>query len=476
MDWLDKAKLVFGDGLEGKNLKEYALYSSVKFVRSQDHLAVLGDWNSGAKGQILTAFEALDIFGIEKLLKAIDEKVIFIAHDIEEPARTFKERREKLGLEFSDITRYLEVSLEQLVNLEDPEFRSPISIINKVAQKLGLDDKRISLSNEQSGERLAIRLKTIAAESATRLSRKDILTLTEASWVIKRQTELVKLLKDKNELIWERVEKSSNYGSPGYPAWQHGYYLGGHLRKTLNIKGIEVPSLRGLCEGYFEIPLIQASLSPSIAGAILSVENCRGIVININGLNTSNVFSKRLTIAHELGHLLWDPDDFLEDLRLDEYSSFEQNWKELGDYVEQRANAFSVEFLAPQALVSKVYRQNGTGEQGLRSVVETFGISVTAAKYHLRNYGELVPNSNIQFRPSDHWLASENYMTDYFPIHETPSHKRGLFAGLVALAYKNNYISDCTAAHYLNTDIDTFKAQYGNVLDCYSEELKEFKI
>jgi len=467
-----KLKYIFGE-VEGIDIEEYAKKSAVKFIRSQDQLAEYNETNSAATGQILTAIEALRNFGVDILYRAVTEGSAVIPSTLDEPSKTFRERRESLGLSQREVSSYLEISEEEYSKIELPVSRTPIKTLIKVSQALGLDDQRISLGNNGHGEKLAFRLKTMLDERRASLSPRDLLTLSESAWVIFKQSQLTKQIKGVKRLKWEEFDHDNNYGlPPNYPAWMHGYYLGNKLRKNIEpskyIIDNAIPSLRALSEEFFQLPVIHANLRSTIAGATLSIEGCRGIVVNLQGANTSNAYSRRLTIAHELGHLLWDPEQNLNELRIDDYTNLDSYWNDGADGVEQRANAFSVEFLAPQHLLQDLYNNNESGSQGIEAVMNHFGISFTAAKNHLQNNGLNVSRlSSVNTVPSYEWRGREDFTSDYFPISTTQITRTGTFAGVVAHAYKNGLISISTAALYLNTEKDVFESQFETILELY---------
>ena len=110
--------------------------------------------------------------------------------------------------------------------------------------------------------------------------------------------------------------------------------------------------MRELAEERLGIPIIQAPIDENIAGATIastdeSGKEMRGIVLNILGAN-ENVWVRRATLSHELGHLLYDPSPRLEKLKIDSYEQGEIDPQmQNTDFVEQRANAFAIAFLAP---------------------------------------------------------------------------------------------------------------------------------
>ena len=189
----------------------------------------------------------------------------------------------------------------------------------------------------------------------------------------------------------------------------------------------------------------------------IELDENRGLLINNQGSNR-NVWVQRATMAHELGHLLWDPKDKLTTLRVDDDDILVKASEDIGDYVEQRANAFAAEFLAPKEAVAETYR-NSSADSAVRQVMEIFGVSFSIARYQLF-HGFEQKIALEQFRTSDWnatqawegtqaWEATEAYTETYFPIERTPIERRGVFSSAVALAEKEGLISTDTALRYL---------------------------
>ena len=91
-----------------------------------------------------------------------------------------------------------------------------------------------------------------------------------------------------------------------------GQDLSEKARDVLDLGRRPVKSMRALVEDTLCIPVIHAELAQrEIAGATISVtdgdETWRGIVLNLLGDN-KNPLVRRATIAHEIAHLLYDPD------------------------------------------------------------------------------------------------------------------------------------------------------------------------
>ena len=102
---------------------------------------------------------------------------------------------------------------------------------------------------------------------------------------------------------------------------------------------------------------------------------------------------------NELGHLLFDPIQRLERVRVDTYQSNELDAQSDSiDCVEQRANAFAIAFLAPMDAVRDMI-ETPISIDSLESVMSKFGISHTASMHHVCNslYRQFpLPSGSVQ--------------------------------------------------------------------------------
>lgn len=469
---LDDLEYVFGEESRGDTPEERALSSKQLFTRSQDHLAI---FREGAKGRILSAWEALQTFGFERLIRVAEENIIPIVVDSSEPAASIRSRREALGITQEELAKLTGLDLPAIESAENPDNRNPIRMIAKLCEYLGLNEQVISLQT-QMDHSLAVRLKTLKQQTPN-WNAKLILTINQFSWVIRMQSLLMEwVLGSDYARKRKKFEPDSFYGDRDCPAWSHAYYIAKNTRDILGIEPEEpIPSLQELVNGVLKIPLLLAELPRNIAGVTLEVENNRGIVINTRGLN-ENVWVRRATIAHELGHLLYDPPQRFKLIKIDDYEELENltqpNSSAPVDEVEQRANAFAIEFLAPQSAVREMYDPD-TPDESVRNIMETFGISFTAACYQIWNaierkipFEKICMNS-IDTKPNDEWKGKEDFTTDYFPIQSVPSYKRGWFAGYVAKAEQEGYLSEDTATNDLRCTIDEYRQNKEHILEIY---------
>lgn len=442
--------LIFGEESRGATLKERASDSRSLFVRGQVQLA---PFSQVASGRVLTALQAVEEFGGETVLRAIREGSASLISNAEEPATTLKARRLELGLDVTQVARRAHVSDNDIVNAETPGTRVPIRILERIAQTLALDERTLGYEpNTGRDEGLGVRLREMGAANSVPLSSSVVLSLAEAAWVIARQQALQKSIGESDR---------ENFPQPSYayqsPVYRAGYDLAARTRALLGLEElVPIESVRHIVEDEFHIPLVQLKMGPRLAGATIANTGIRGIVINEEGHN-SNVWVRRMTMAHELGHLLWDPDERLKAVRVDAYDDIE-NTAELAkgrEPEEVRANAFAIAFLAPPAGVQRIVNEENDFAAALSRTMSTYGISLTAAKHHLRNVAN-VPFSQYSSgpEPDEQWIALENLTLDFFPIGATPLSRRGRFGWLVAKAVLAGLITPDSAASYLSVPVE----------------------
>jgi Zn-dependent peptidase ImmA (M78 family)/transcriptional regulator with XRE-family HTH domain len=441
--------LVFGEGSIGESYEERAKTSNARFVRSQLQLAPYSD---RATGRVLTASEALHAFGWEAVRRAALDGSAPLVSSPSEPAETLRKRREELGLQVEELARRTHLPATAVRDAETPGIRSPIRAIEALGQALALDERLLGVRPSAGGDSvLGVRLREMAnSGDVAAFTPATVLQLSEAAWVISRQAAL------QSELGPEYappVRLPRHDPSFGYPAYDIGYRLANKTRQLLGIDAESpIESVRLVVEDDFGLSLVQQQMSPRFAGATMANGSARGIVINETGMN-ANVWVRRMTMCHELGHLLWDPDDRLHKVMVDEYADIEQDVRDTRrDPPEIRANAFAVAFLAPPSAIREIAATNRDPIAVVAEVMTTFGISATAAKHHVRNVTGLnafgLRHAPLP-EPNEEWIAMENLALDFFPLHATPLSRRGKFAWCVANLCSAGLITLDTAASLL---------------------------
>lgn len=448
---------VFGHG-PGDTPEERAVASSRTYVRS---LSQIAEDTPRAKGRRLNAAEALETFGLDVLREVASEGAALICESPRAAGRLVSDRRNLLGLEIRHLLATAGVSAGAIEKLESYRW-IPIRQAERIARALGLDERTMSWKSEApaENERVAVRLRTIGDDDP-RLTSHVVSVIAEASWVAAAQARL----QEKLGLVPSPhgIEPSADYGAPGRPAFRCGYELASRARDELGL-GRENPleeSLRDLAESRLGIPVIQVEMGDEIAGATIDVGGNRAIILNLGGRNR-NALVRRSTVAHELGHYLYDPPGNLETMRVDDYDQVADQAGRIHDPVEQRANAFGVEFIAPRSALAAHFRKemadHNDAPRALLALIDRFGVSHTAVRNQLQNAlaGEVDPESLVLPRggrpDADKWEAIEGYTVNYHPLERLRSSRAGRFSALVVRAARERHISWDTAAEMLECD------------------------
>lgn len=336
--------LAFGPESSGDSPEERAKTSKLRFVRGQLQLA---RYSGNATGRVLEATEALELFGWSALLKVGEDGSMPLISSAQEPAHTLKRRREELGLSYENLKRKTKVPVNTIKAAETPGARTPIRILEKLAQAMALDEQVLGMVPDAGRDAsLGVRLREMGDSNSNQgFTAHTVLQFAEAAWIVDRQVSIQKRLSE----IAPSCLTSLPYPDPdySYPTYKQGYRLARKTRQLLDLDDEEpVESVRKVIEDQFGLPLVQESMTRKLAGATLANGAIRGIMVNEAGSNT-NVWVRRMTLCHELGHLLWDPDDKLKKVTVDTYADLEQSDREQDrDIAEIRANAFAVAFLA----------------------------------------------------------------------------------------------------------------------------------
>ena len=306
----------------------------------------------------------------------------------EQPGKRIRDRRRALGLSRDDLARRTRIGTEEISTLEDGSARLPVRTLVKICSALSIDEYKIGLEDiSPKNQELGVRFRQLQDDiniARTNRTKSSTLSLLEDAWVISKQNELRRSLGHECQLQLA-FKPNSDYGFYNNPAWRIGYELASETREILGIRpDVPIENLRLLIEERLQIPLIQDKLPGHIAGATVQSGGDRGIVINVNG-RLFNTWSGRLTIAHELGHLLWDPDDSLDLLVVDTDERLDEPPWEADTYVEQRANAFAIEFLFPQMAIRKRFQDRSHPPEDIFGFMVEFGVSFTAARFHIWN-------------------------------------------------------------------------------------------
>jgi Zn-dependent peptidase ImmA (M78 family) len=441
---------VFGKDSIGDTPEQRAKSSKQLFVRSQHQLSVQ---RANATGRILGASEALRVFGWGKLKELADRTATPIVADADEPYQSIEHQLRSMGVNFVHAARKYNWSKDSIRRFQQRK-QVPFRDFVKIAQGIDLDEEQLgTTSGAGADHRLGVRLRTLRSSDPRRFTVNTVLELAQAAWTIRKQFDLASLVheQDHNAISELGFAPSDDYGTKLAPTYMMGYRLASRTRELLGIPSeAPIDSLKDLIEVRLRIPVIQLELLADFAGATVASGSHRGIVVNLAGEN-SNPLVRRITMAHELGHLLWDPDQNLDKLRVDRYDQISADALADNyplDNVERRANAFAIEFLAPSNATVSEFQNAGGGATGLEKIITTFGVSKTAIARHLYNVSHNIDVLEERLRnlSFDEWDARESLAVPVFDPQDVPVSRRGRFAYYVYRAFEQHLISEDTAA------------------------------
>lgn len=169
-----------------------------------------------------------------------------------------------------------------------------------------------------------------------------------------------------------------------------GYRFARLLRSSLSLAGQAVGNFRALLEDQLDIVVTVADLETQHlrAGSILDADRAAGAIVLGNGQVHSA--ARRVEMAHELCHLLFDPVDGDDQVQL-AIDESPEGWRPKS-LCEARANGFAAEFLLPfeglRALLGEP-RGAASGEPAmlLSAAQNHFGVPRPIAINHLKNLG-----------------------------------------------------------------------------------------
>ena len=436
------------------------------FVRGKYQLARF-EPESKAKGRQLTEHEVREAYGSDVFAEIDEHLSAILLASVDAIEQALRQQREALGVTPGQLASAAGVPVATIKRAEQDADQVDLRDLERLSFVLGLDPAKLSVDERaRTDPALGVRLRVLewpdAPATSARFSPPSVLPSmlrgSEAASIIRSQLQLQRWMHADDRA--PDFEPSHDYGEGG-PAWSAGYRLAGSTRERLGLGLEPIESMRDLVEHRLGIPIIQVPLQKAIAGATISSHGQRGIVLNTAGAN-SNVWIRRATMAHELAHILFDPEQQLSNIRVDSYDETARNAEHGApspDSVEQRANAFAVAFLAPREAVKKIVPSPAqVSATNIEQVMSSSGIGRAAARFHVGNawwgQAELPPVQDISGEPTDEQRSVEDFTLDYFQPKSTPEQRRGRFAVLTAEAIDAGLITTDTGAQYLACSVD----------------------
>lgn len=181
------------------------------------------------------------------------------------------------------------------------------------------------------------------------------------------------------------------------------------------------------------------------------------IVINEDSPHGRGEYALRVTLAHEICHLLFDRKKMRDvgslcELDRPEYSA----WPEEQESIERRARAFQAELIAPVELVRAEWNAlgNPSGRDAIVALSNHFGLGAVAMAWQLEHATghreSSVPGLTASLA-TDKWTEQAELVTPTEPASVSPA-RRAILLGLVEQAWSTGELSSSWARELLRLD------------------------
>ncbi len=165
------------------------------------------------------------------------------------------------------------------------------------------------------------------------------------------------------------------------------------------------------------------------------------ILLNTSGKNR-NAGVRRLSLAHELCHLLHDWN------RQQPIATISGYFSDSSLDLERRANAFVVRFLCPESVLRTIDAKSSPSE--ISSALRPYGLPYRAAQLYLRNAASTLDGGQLPDLDDPKWsVAEEPFGLRDFPLMKVPLERRTAVARAAAAAYVSGGLRRDNFAEYL---------------------------
>jgi transcriptional regulator with XRE-family HTH domain len=237
------------------------------------------------------------------------------------------------------------------------------------------------------------------------------------------------------------------------PAWPQGQEFATRAREALGLGVQPIPSMRSLLEDRLHWSLFFVTpndLSSDLRGASTLLPSPAILVNLVKG--RENWGSTRMTLAHEMCHLLYDARTNARPYLISPQGELQgrREWAIVERFrgLESRANAFAAHFLAPSAALRDVVGNRAPDSpDAIEAVHATFGISREVAIHRL---GHEYPLSLEAQNRMLSGISAATYAKDHPDARIEPGLRRGKLACLVQRALNASLIGGVHARAILD--------------------------
>lgn len=382
--------------------------------------------------------------------------------------------RESLGFRVEEVAAHCQWPTSYLRKLEASE-----DIDDEDAATLrdvyGVDVVR-ALEGHRS-EMAPASLRGLLKAQADVLDADSRFAISEAAGVAVEAAELHKLLGE--PVGWQSVSRFNHHPDYSHPRDGVPEKLAATVRRRLRLAGGPIQSLQEDVIAPLKILVLVTELASHIDAVSFASPATGGVIaLNSRGVHTRTAFGRRVTLAHELCHILFDRP------RMSELRGFCSIAKRNTDAatarrlqgmeeIERRARAFAVYLLAERAEFAEAWKKMEELPLPLRIrvLMERFGIGYEALRSHLDNVNLLSLGAEVSLVPTDSPSAWEE--RDPLPVNDSdgvrtiPAVRRGQFLDTVGRCWARGALSESGARGALRISLSEWPAVHGLLAQRY---------
>jgi Zn-dependent peptidase ImmA (M78 family) len=248
-------------------------------------------------------------------------------------------QRAAVGLTLDQVAEQAHVPLETLQSFEEGRGKITAAALERIAYVLAIDADALQEGRLERTPTAALFFRQGAFPDF-----RDDADRPKVAEAFERALALVEV----NAILGRPAGLRSRFSveTPTPEAAKDGYRLANQVRMTLGNETDPLPDMAALLEDRFDILVRMEPLASSRIEALSLKEPQTGaaaVVLNATGKRRSNPLAARVDLAHELGHILFDPADREINLVMDEKTDEGMSMS----HAEQRARAFAAELLIP---------------------------------------------------------------------------------------------------------------------------------
>ncbi len=238
------------------------------------------------------------------------------------------------------------------------------------------------------------------------------------------------------------------------------------VRTRLKLGMGPVQSVSAVLAGL-DVLVLYASMDPDVDAFSASSQETGGIVVvNPMGSFSRSASGRRLSLAHELCHLLFDRKamrsmrTYCSSGRNEEEDHVSGESRRADSYMlERRARAFAVSFLAPVRALREEWARLGSRpvSEKVRHLMDLYGVGFLAMRAHLQN-NQIISRSErldgLSSELSPAWTESDPVNLREEPVFGViPELRQGILLNLVAEGLRAGVLSESAAREYLRVPI-----------------------